>query len=79
MITNGASDIQRAKLAATGLDQVVDGVAASGDLEIGKPDQRLFHLAADRCGHHPTGGGWSAATTGVRLRCFLDLRQEPGW
>ncbi|MEU9647249.1 HAD family hydrolase, partial [Streptomyces sp. NPDC048188] len=34
VITNGAGDIQRAKLARTGLAPLIDGVAASGDLEI---------------------------------------------
>lgn len=58
VITNGASDIQRAKLATTGLARLVDGVAASGDLEIRKPDTRLFELAASRCGVSLTGGGW---------------------
>ncbi|MEE6269140.1 HAD family hydrolase [Streptomyces diastatochromogenes] len=56
--TNGASDIQRAKLAATGLDELVDGVAVSGDQEIRKPDPRLFELAAARCGVSLSAGGW---------------------
>ncbi|MEV5982820.1 HAD family hydrolase [Streptomyces sp. NPDC052114] len=58
VITNGASDIQRAKLAGTGLANLVDGVAASGDLEIRKPDLRLFQLAASRCGVSLANGGW---------------------
>ncbi len=58
IITNGASDIQRAKLAATGLADLVDGVAVSGDLEIRKPDLRLFELAATRCGVNLADGGW---------------------
>jgi putative hydrolase of the HAD superfamily len=58
IITNGASDIQRAKLAATGLDDLVDGVAVSGDLEIRKPDLRLFELAASRCDVNLADGGW---------------------
>ncbi|WP_327372300.1 HAD family hydrolase [Streptomyces sp. NBC_01217] len=58
IITNGASDIQRAKLAATGLAALVDGVAVSGDLEIRKPDLRLFELAASRCGVNLADGGW---------------------
>ncbi|MEU1077977.1 MULTISPECIES: HAD family hydrolase [unclassified Streptomyces] len=58
VITNGAGDIQRAKLAATGLDALVDGVAVSGDLEIRKPDLRLFQLAASRCGANLADGGW---------------------
>lgn len=58
VVTNGASDIQRAKLAATGLAGLVDGVAVSGDLEIRKPDLRLFELAASRCGVNLGDGGW---------------------
>ncbi|MFD9794217.1 HAD family hydrolase [Streptomyces sp. NPDC059070] len=58
IVTNGASDIQRAKLAGAGLGALVDGVAASGDLEIRKPDRRLFELAAARCGVSLADGGW---------------------
>ncbi|MFI0192082.1 HAD family hydrolase [Streptomyces sp. NPDC017082] len=58
VITNGAGDIQRAKLARTGLADLVDGVAASGDLEIRKPDLRLFELVATRCGVSLADGGW---------------------
>ncbi|MFI1621826.1 HAD family hydrolase [Streptomyces lydicus] len=56
--TNGASDIQRAKLTATGLSELADGVAVSGDLEVRKPDRRLFELAAARCGTDLADGGW---------------------
>ncbi|WP_262371323.1 HAD family hydrolase [Streptomyces sp. WAC01526] len=56
--TNGASDIQRAKLAAVGISELIDGVAASGDMEIRKPDVRLFELAAFRCGVSLADGGW---------------------
>ncbi|MFE7805889.1 HAD family hydrolase [Streptomyces sp. NPDC057430] len=55
--TNGASDVQRAKLRATGIAELVDGVAVSGDTGIRKPDPRLFDLAARRCGVEP-GYGW---------------------
>ena len=58
VITNGAGDIQRAKLAGTGLASLVDGVAVSGDLEIRKPDRRLFELAAQRCAVSLSDGGW---------------------
>ncbi|MGW1534472.1 HAD family hydrolase [Streptomyces aureus] len=56
--TNGAADIQRAKLAATGLLDCVDGIAVSGDIEVRKPDRRLFELAAERCGTNLSYGGW---------------------
>ncbi|MEU3407514.1 HAD family hydrolase [Streptomyces sp. NPDC006670] len=58
IVTNGAGDIQRAKLTATGLADLVDGVAVSGDLEIRKPDRRLFELAASRCNVNLADGGW---------------------
>ncbi|WP_329595911.1 HAD family hydrolase (plasmid) [Streptomyces sp. NBC_01362] len=58
IITNGANDIQRAKLSATGIADLVDGIAVSGELEIRKPDTRLFQLAASRCGRNLADGGW---------------------
>ncbi|MFI5808423.1 HAD family hydrolase [Streptomyces sp. NPDC051561] len=58
IITNGASDIQRRKITESGLADLVDGIAVSGDLEIRKPDERLFELAAARCGHDLAEGGW---------------------
>ncbi|GGT04456.1 HAD family hydrolase [Streptomyces chromofuscus] len=56
--TNGASDIQRAKVRATGLSDLIDGIAASGDIDARKPDPRLFELAAARCGTQLTPGDW---------------------
>ncbi|WP_432038690.1 HAD family hydrolase [Streptomyces cucumeris] len=56
--TNGASDIQQAKLTAVGLDVLVDGIAVSGGTKIRKPDRGLFQLAAARCGVNLTDGGW---------------------
>ncbi|MFE0674121.1 HAD family hydrolase [Streptomyces sp. NPDC058867] len=56
--TNGASDVQRAKVRATGLADLIDGIAASGDIDVRKPDRRLFELAAARCGTQLTPGDW---------------------
>ncbi|MFG2977710.1 HAD family hydrolase [Streptomyces sp. NPDC048331] len=56
--TNGPSDIQRAKLAATGISELVDGVAVSGDIDVRKPDRRLLELAAARSGLRLSDGGW---------------------
>ena len=55
LVTNGSSDIQRAKLDAAGLAELVDGVAVSGDINVRKPDPQLFELAADRCHADLTG------------------------
>lgn len=56
--TNGASDIQRAKLDASGISDLIDGIAVSGDIDVRKPDRRLFELAAARCGLSLADGGW---------------------
>jgi putative hydrolase of the HAD superfamily len=56
--TNGAADIQWAKLRATGIAGHVDGAYASGEGEVRKPDVRHFALAAARCGAVLGDGGW---------------------
>jgi putative hydrolase of the HAD superfamily len=56
--TNGAADIQWAKLRATGIVDHVDGAFVSGEGEVRKPEVRHFALAAVRCGASLTDGGW---------------------
>jgi putative hydrolase of the HAD superfamily len=45
LITNGASCLQREKLAASGLAGFFDAVVISGDLGVGKPDASVFRHA----------------------------------
>ncbi|MET9815368.1 HAD-IA family hydrolase [Streptomyces sp. NPDC006355] len=56
--TNGASDIQRAKLRATGVAERVDGVFVSEEADARKPQRQHFALAAARCGAVLGDGGW---------------------
>lgn len=56
--TNGAVDIQRAKLRATGISEVVDGSFVSEEADARKPQRRHFALAAARCGAALGDGGW---------------------
>ncbi|MCZ1001080.1 HAD family hydrolase [Streptomyces mirabilis] len=56
--TNGAGDIQRAKLAATGLAPLFDGICVSGEVGARKPERRLFEAAAAECGASLSTGGW---------------------
>nr|WSZ14124.1 HAD-IA family hydrolase [Streptomyces canus] len=56
--TNGAADIQRAKLRATGISERVDGVFVSEEADARKPQTRHFALAAARCGAALGDGGW---------------------
>ncbi|EFF90873.1 phosphatase [Streptomyces sp. e14] len=56
--TNGAVDIQRAKLKTTGIAERVDGIFVSEEAEARKPQRRHFALAAARCGAVLGDGGW---------------------
>jgi putative hydrolase of the HAD superfamily len=50
LVTNGASCLQREKLAASGLADHFDAVVVSGDLGVGKPDASVFRHALDVVG-----------------------------
>ncbi|MFD5723201.1 HAD family hydrolase [Streptomyces sp. NPDC127036] len=56
--TNGAGDIQRAKLSDTGLAPLFDGICVSGEVGVRKPERRLFEAAAAECGVSLSAGGW---------------------
>ncbi|WP_406199448.1 HAD-IA family hydrolase [Streptomyces europaeiscabiei] len=56
--TNGAADIQRAKLQATGISERLDGAFISEETGARKPQTRHFALAAARCGTVLGDGGW---------------------
>lgn len=45
LLTNGASCLQREKLAGSGLKDLFDHVVVSGDVGVGKPDARIFLTA----------------------------------
>jgi putative hydrolase of the HAD superfamily len=48
LITNGAPDLQRLKLAGTGLAAYFDPIVVSGELGIGKPEPAIFAFALAR-------------------------------
>jgi putative hydrolase of the HAD superfamily len=50
LVTNGASCLQREKLAASGLAARFGAVVVSGDLGVGKPDAPVFRRALDLLG-----------------------------
>ncbi|MFD7813710.1 HAD family hydrolase [Streptomyces sp. NPDC059785] len=56
--TNGATDIQTAKLRSTGIRARVHGICISEEAGVRKPDPRHFALAAERCGVMPASNGW---------------------
>lgn len=58
VVTNGAVDIQLAKLKSAGLADLFDGVCASGEVGVRKPALAVFQAAAERCGTTLAKGGW---------------------
>jgi putative hydrolase of the HAD superfamily len=50
LVTNGASCLQREKLAASGLARHFDAIVVSGDLGAGKPEAAVFRHALDLLG-----------------------------
>jgi putative hydrolase of the HAD superfamily len=53
LVTNGASCLQREKLAGSGLAGLLDAVVVSGDVGTGKPDPRIFARAVAAAGARP--------------------------
>ena len=53
LLTNGPSALQRRKLAATGLDRLLDAVAISAEIGLAKPDEAAFRRAAELLGCRP--------------------------
>jgi putative hydrolase of the HAD superfamily len=48
LLTNGAPDLQRAKLEGSRLGSFFDTVVISGEVGFGKPDARIFEFILDR-------------------------------
>jgi putative hydrolase of the HAD superfamily len=50
LVTNGAPDVQRAKLAPTALARRFEAIVISAEVGVGKPDPRIFRAALDALG-----------------------------
>lgn len=50
ILTNGASVIQRAKISAAGLTDMVDALVISEEIGVRKPEPAAFRVAVARCG-----------------------------
>ncbi|MEY9849892.1 FMN phosphatase YigB (HAD superfamily) [Streptacidiphilus sp. BW17] len=65
IVSNGATEQQLAKIERTGLARLVDGWVISEEAACEKPDPRIFHLAAERCGlrpQHDDASSWTSST-----------------
>jgi putative hydrolase of the HAD superfamily len=89
IITNGKSDGQRDKIRALGIEPLFDSIVASGDINIKKPDPRIFTTALQQLGcephqaifvgDHPINdyvGAQAVGMTPIWLRGFNEWPQE---
>lgn len=53
LLTNGAPDLQREKIAASGLGHLFDAIAVSGERGVGKPRPEIFHMLLSDLGVAP--------------------------
>ena len=53
LLTNGPSDLQRQKIAASGLGAYFEAIVVSGEVGVGKPDAAVFRVALDQLGAAP--------------------------
>ena len=74
LLTNGLADLQREKLAATGLTPYFRRIVISGEVGYGKPDPRLFLLTLGPLGVDPS----EAAMVGNSLRSDIAGAQGAG-
>jgi putative hydrolase of the HAD superfamily len=70
LLTNGPSDIQRLKLAGTGLADLFDAVVVSGEMGVGKPEPAVFREVLARLGSEPdtsvmVGDSWERDVVGA--------------
>lgn len=50
VLTNGNSNIQRAKIGSVGIEELLDEIIVSGEIGVNKPNKEVFEIMADRLG-----------------------------
>ncbi|GAA4499170.1 pyrimidine 5'-nucleotidase [Pseudaeromonas paramecii] len=86
IVTNGFGDIQRARLAKSGLDGCFDFLLVSEELGVNKPDPRIFAIAGEQMANCPVGDVLmvgdnpltdvaGAAAAGMET-CWFDLHKQ---
>jgi putative hydrolase of the HAD superfamily len=53
LLTNGAPDLQREKIAGAGIAAYFDDIVISGEVGCGKPDRRIYEIMLSRLGAAP--------------------------
>jgi putative hydrolase of the HAD superfamily len=88
LVSNGAGDAQRRKLAAIGLAGAFDAVVISGEVGVRKPDAAIFRFALDQLGRaaadawfvgdHPMLDVDGARRAGLRAVWLAGVHPWPG-
>ena len=85
LLTNGPSDIQRHKFARSGVVACFDSVVISGELGIGKPDDRAFSHVMERLATRAAdmlmiGDSWERDVCGaMRAKSVCEKPVHPGF
>ncbi|MNV36296.1 Pyrimidine 5'-nucleotidase YjjG [compost metagenome] len=76
LVTNGKVDIQNTKIDTLALREYFKAIVISGEVEIAKPDPKIYQLALDRLGvtaeqtlfigDHPVNDIWGAGKAGLQ-------------
>ena len=74
LLTNGAPDLQRAKLEGSGLGIFFDAIVVLGEVGYGKPDPRIFKLVLARLNAKPE----AAVMVGNSLKSDVSPAKEIG-
>jgi len=74
LVTNGAPDVQRDKIAGAQLGDAFDAIVVSGEVGVGKPDARVFQRALDLLDVAPE----QALMVGDNLICDIQGAQGMG-
>ncbi|WP_371480562.1 HAD family hydrolase [Kitasatospora sp. NBC_00315] len=89
ILSNGVTDVQRAKITTAGIHHHVDAVCISEEAGARKPDPEIFRIAAERCGQSLSPETWmvgnnpatditGAAAAGIRSLWISAGRPWPG-
>ena len=79
IVTNGASETQRAKLRLTGLEDMVDGIVVSGEHDFRKPDAAMFEQALSLISAEPATTLFVGDNAEADILGALNLGMQTAW
>jgi putative hydrolase of the HAD superfamily len=79
LLTNGASEIQREKIARSGLERFFASIVISGEAGVGKPNRAIFELALSQLRAQPDSAVMVGDNLGRDVRGAKDARIAAVW